>query len=316
MFVSLKDKCAALGSELKTLALHGSLLLVVALLPERLHFRMFRALAWLHPLLLSVDSARAGLQGFMPDATVSPALAARRIALHQLVAYADFYLILFYGDRWFARNVVVDSSLLPADTHDKGPFFFTPHYGQGVWAMHYLKRQQMPLTRLHAPPPPQSPPGQRVAGRLARWRTRQLEKLTGVSSITVGNGGSVERMRARLCDERMPVLAMPDAPVAPQQRQIPVQLLDRPAAFAHGVMALAARENIPVYIYTMAIDPCSGQRHLCLQGPFMDCDSQRLAQSLADISTQAIRHDPYAWHLWPWLESFLRQTDIPPTEGA
>lgn len=305
----------ALRGELQTLALHGALLLVVVLLPERLHFRAFRALAWLHPWLLQVEAARAGLQSFMPEEIGCPATVARRIALHQLIAYADFYLIVFYGERWFARNVVVDSSLLPVATHDKGPLFFTPHYGQGVWAMYYLKQQGMPLTRLHAPPPAQNPLGQRIAGWLGHWRTRQLEKLTGVASIAVGGGGSIERMRKRLCDEHMPVLAMPDAPVTPQQRYIPVQLLGKPGAFAHGVIALAIREGIPVYIYTMVLDLHSGQRQLRLQGPFRENDKQQLAQRLADISTLAIKQDPYAWHLWPWLESILRESDLPPAEG-
>lgn len=305
MFFFLKNKCVALRGELKTLALHGAIFLIVALLPQRVHFFMFRQLARCHARILDVGSATTCLQNFMGAAAVSRAETAQRIALHQIVAYADFYLVLFYGERWFRRNVLVEGARVVGDEQAPGPFFFTPHYGQGVWAFHYLKRCNMPLTRLHAPPPAASPPGQRLAAWLGRWRVRQLEKLTGVASIAVGGGGSVERMRQRLCDERMPVLAMPDAPVAPQQRRIAVTLLGQPAALAHGVMALAAREGIPVYIYTMVVDLHSGRRHLRLHGPFTGCSKEQLAQHLADISTQAIEQDPYAWHLWPWLDSFL-----------
>lgn len=306
MAAFVNKKLKAMRNELKTALLHAGIFLTVALVPQRFHLAAFRGLARLHPLLLDVSAATQSLLSFNSGLTTNKAGIARRIALHQIVAYADFYLILFYGNTWFKKNVRVEGSLLPAARHEKGPFFFTPHYGQGVWAMYHFKQQGYPLTRLHAPPAQHSPPGEYLSHKLAHWRTRQLEKLTGITSIPVGGGGTVERMRQRLCDEGMPVLAMPDAPIRHGQRYIPIQLLQRNAGFANGVMDLAARENIPVYMYTMAIDLSSGQRSLKIHGPFREESKEQLAQRLADISTQAIQKDPFAWHLWPWVESYLK----------
>lgn len=294
----------ALLSELRTACLHLAVFLVVLVLPQSTHLWAFRTLARLHRLLLDVRPATTNLMASHDLALPSESVAARTIALHQLLAYADFYLILFYKDRWLQNNYVINGVLPNKESHDCGPLFLTLHYGQGVWAYDVFRRQGLPLTRLHAPPPNKSQLGSILADKLGHWRTRQLERFAGTPSITPG--GSVEKMRHLICDQHIPVVAMPDVPLRPNQNRINVRLLDQPSALANGVIDLAVRERIPVYVYTMATDLSSGKRVLDIQGPYsFDC-KQDLAQKTADIASAAIRKDPCAWHLWPWAGHIMQ----------
>lgn len=294
----------ALLCELRTAFLHISVFLVVLLLPQSVHLRAFRTLARLHRLLLDVKPAANSLMAKHDVALSSASKAARNIALHQLLAYADFYLILFYKDRWIQSNCVINGALPNKESHDRGPLFLTLHYGQGVWAYDILRRQGLPLTRLHAPPPSKSQLGSILADKLGHWRARQLERFAGTPPITPG--GSVEKMRHLMCDERIPVVAMPDVPLRPDQNRINVSLLNQPSALANGVIDLAVREHIPVYVYTMTTDLSNGKRVLDMQGPYSFGCKQELAQKVADIASAAIRKDPFAWHLWPWAGHIMQ----------
>lgn len=294
----------ALLGELRTACLHLAVFLVVLILPENTHLRAFRTLARLHRLLLNVEPAAANLMENHDTAMPSQSAAAHNIALHQLLAYADFYLILFYKDRWLENNTVINGVLPNKESHNCGPLFLTLHYGQGVWAYDIFRRLGLPLTRLHAPPPNKSLPGSILADKLGHWRARQLERFAGTPSITPG--GSVEKMRHLMCDQRIPVVAMPDVPLRPNQNRINVRLLDQPSALANGVIDLAVREHIPVYVYTMATDLSSGKRVLDIQGPYNFDHKQDLAQKISDIATAAIKKDPCAWHLWPWAKHIMQ----------
>lgn len=300
----LSHKLKALLAELRTLCLHLAVFLIVLVLPQTIHLPAFRLLSRLHRLLLDTGPAAENLIKWrnLPAAR-QPAIA-RTIALHQLLAYADFYLILIYKDGWLSKNLIVNGNLPNRESHSLGPFFFTLHYGQGVWAYEVLRRQGLPLSRLHAPPPEKSPLGQKLADKLGHWRAGKLEQFAGAPPITPG--GSVEKMRSLMCEKQQPVVAMPDVPLQPGRSRVETRLLGRPSALANGVIDLAVREHIPVYVYTMATDLSSGKRVLDIQGPYSFGCKQELAQKIADIASAAIRKDPCAWHLWPWAEHIMQ----------
>lgn len=310
IILSVTRVTTALLSELRTAFLHFSVFLIVLILPQRMHFSIFRFLARLHPLILDVEQASRNLTEFYQQQPASLTDSARNIALHQLLAYADFYLILFYKDQWLKNNVVINGSLPTQKSHAKGAFFFTLHYGQGVWAYKIMHRQGLPLTRLHAPPPETSPLGHVLADKLGHWRARQLQRFAGCPPITPG--GSIEKMRQLLCDEKASIVVMPDAPLRPKQTRIEVRLLDQPSALANGAIDLAVRERVPVYVYTMATDLSTGKRILNMHGPYnLNC-KQALAQKIADIASLAIKNDPYAWHLWPWSTHIMQPSQSLP----
>lgn len=217
---------------------------------------------------------------------------------------ADYFLTLKYGDGWAGKYCQV-SGLMPAESTvgSKGILFITFHYGQGFWALRYLRDRGLPVAWLHAPPPKEAPFGQKFAGWMGRRRIHQVTTLCGSPAIPVG--GSVARMKARLLDERLPVMAMPDAPLQAGQSSVPVVFLGKPARIPAGTIRMAIQVGAPVVVYTMAVDPVDGHRRLHFEPPLQEPTPEALAQRLCDHLQSAIERDPTAWHVWPWADGFF-----------
>jgi len=226
----------------------------------------------------------------------------RRARYHLLVDNADYFLSRSRGPRWMRRYLRVsggenlDSAVNPA-------LFVTFHWGQGFWALRYLRDRGFAAAWLHAPVPARLEPGGCIAGLMGRRRIRQVGRLSGAEPIPVG--GSIAAMRERL-QQGLSVMAMPDAPLRPGQRELAVELLGRPAHIAAGVITMAAADRIPVYAYTVRADPRTGRRHLAIAPALVADDPALLAQRLADVLSQAVQDDPAAWYVWPFAEGFFR----------
>lgn len=265
----------------------------------------FRVLRWLtrFPLFQGVGTDVA--ERAMQEQLAGPrAHALRVIALHRLVDIADYFVSRKYGDTWAARYLHVSGSSLPEGEGNKGALFVTFHFGQGFWALRYLRDKGYPVAWLHAPPPLVAPLGEKLSGWMGRRRIRQVARLSGASTIAVG--GSVERMRTRLLEEHLPVMIMPDAPLQPGQSSVSVRLLGQEARLPGGAIRMAAQSGVPVWAYSIVVDPRNGHRHMRIVGPACGLDEAALAQFLADCLQSALDEQPEAWHVWPWAKSFLR----------
>jgi hypothetical protein len=226
----------------------------------------------------------------------------RRARFHLLVDNADYFLTLFRGRRWMARHIAVTGGEnLPAGVN--AMLLVTFHWGQGFWALRWLRERGQPAAWLHAPVASRLRPGGYVSGLMGRLRIRQVARLSGARPIPVG--GSISAMRERLQHARLPVMAMPDAPLRPGQRTLAIELLGRPARIAAGVITMAAEDRVPVHAYTMRVDPLTGQRHLAIGPRLPDGDPAVLAQALADVLSGAIREDPAAWYVWAFAGGFF-----------
>lgn len=290
------------AAELRHLCLHSLLAVSIWLVPQRGHFALFRLLTRLHPWLLpTATQAADALLAWRPQLQSHRRSLVLGCALHQLVDQADYYLTKKYGRDWLLKNLEVEGQR--PNSEGPAPLFMTLHYGQGFWAIRYFNEcWQLPLAWLHLPPPTNSPPGERLATGHARRRVRQVERLAGAAAIPTG--GSVTRMRERLCVQGLPVLVMPDVPPGPEQETVAVQLLGRAARLPVGALSLAIRHRLPVYIYTVHLQRHNGQRLLRLHGPYCCVEVQELADQVASILEEAIIQDPCAWHLWPHFERF------------
>lgn len=225
----------------------------------------------------------------------------RRARFHLLVDNADYFLSRCRGRGWLQRHVRVSGAENLAGGVN-AMLLVTFHWGQGFWALRWLREHGLPAAWLHAPVPHRLRFGEYVGGLMGRLRIRQVGRLAGAAPIPVG--GSVAAMRDRL-RKGLPVMAMPDAPIRPGQRTLAVELLGRPARIAAGVIRMAAEDRVPVHAYLMRVDPRSGRRHLAI-GPRLPAgDAAQLAQALADVLSGAIREDPAAWYVWAHADGFF-----------
>lgn len=297
--------------ELKQELRHGSLqllLFVVAwLLPQRLHFRAFKAIAHLHPWLLNVKPSVKALIQHKPELASAQKSLGLGIALHQIIDQADCYLTRRFSARWLDDNCEITG---PAPekppTGLPVPLFLTPHYGQGFWAIRYLNECcGFRLAWLYLPPAKHLKPGNILQSWTNKRRLAQIERLC--SSLAIPTGGSIATMQEKLIRHGVSVLAMPDAPPQPGQSKVVVTLMEQQAFFPAGVFSLAEREKVPVYLYSILLDRQSGKRRMIIKGPYTGLGKDALAQHFADLLDDAIKQDPCAWHLWPYLEAFLHQ---------
>ena len=275
---------------------------LAAMLPWRWCARLFWQIArapWLYRADVEAAWVRAGQYAELPP---DPQWK-RRARFHLLVDNADYFLSLTRGPRWLRRHVRVSGSEnLPEGVNPI--LLVTFHWGQGFWALRYLRDRGLPAAWLHAPVPHRLRVGEYVGGLMGRLRIRQVGRLAGAAPIPVG--GSVAAMRERL-RRGLPVMAMPDAPIRPGQRTLAVELLGRPAHIAAGVITMAADDGMPVHAYTMRADPLSGRRELAIGPALRGEDPAALAQALADALSAAIREDPAAWYVWPHADGFFAQ---------
>lgn len=263
----------------------------------------FRGLRWMTRFaVFQGDVAQRGARQMACWLGAERAHAVRLQALHRLVDVADYFLTCKYGDGWMRRYLHVSGDALPAPGEGAAPMLVTFHYGQGFWALRWLRAAGYPVAWLHAPPPQVAPLGEKLAGWMGRRRIAQVGRLCGAPTIAVG--GSVARMRQRLLGEGRPVMVMPDAPLQPGQSWLPVQLLGRAARMPAGAIRMAAQDEVAVLVYSIVVDPLNGHRHLHMEGPLSGLDALALAQRLAAHLQQALQRQPEAWHVWAWVSTF------------
>lgn len=290
--------------ELRVAVELSTVALLVMVLPWPL---AFRGLRWLTRFALFQGGGQQAAAAAKSRWWGPGAHAERLLALNRLVDVADYFVTLKYGNGWMRRYLHVTGDPLPVAGTIAAPVLVTFHYGQGFWALRLLRERGFPVAWLHAPPPAVAPLGEKLAGWIGRRRIAQVARLCGAPAIAVG--GSVERMRRRLLEEGRPVMIMPDAPLHPGQSYLPVNLLGRAARLPAGAIRMAAQAGVPVVIYTIAVDPHTGHRHMRIEGPLTGLNDAALAQRLADHLQIALSQQPEAWHVWPWAASFLQELD-------
>lgn len=292
-----------LRQECRALLEHMLIVLVVVCLPGPLYVRGLRHLSRWHRCFVDLQPAAEKLRAAFPK-RFSHEQALRALALHRLVDMADFYLSMLKSDRWFAREVRVSGdALVSAIPGRLAPMLFTFHYGQGFWALRYFRDSGVPCSVLHLIPSKGAPWGERFSSWIGRRRSAQIGRLAG--GVGIAPGGAMTRMRESLHKLQVGIVVMPDVPPPPEIATLEVELLGISAKLPAGAITLAVEEQAPVYIYTMALCRRTGKRQLRIQGPYHEETPQKLAVRLAGVFGSALADDPTAWHLWPWVDTFL-----------
>ena len=306
---SIMSRQVALKQEVKVFILHLTLL-VISLLPISAQYFFIDKLARWHHLFFDYSAAVAKIIHYFPERHQQHEALGIGLAKNQLLDYLDCYLSLFRGKRWVANNICYRGPDLTAIAQSGPGLFFTLHYGQGIWALKKFKLNNIALAWLYLGVPKLADTqfGNYLFTLMLKFRVKQIEKITQAKPIPTG--GSVSVMQERLIQQKSFVMVMPDAPLSPEQSSVPVQLLGRKARIAKGSLALAVREGVPVYLYTIAYNAHTKKRALNLQGPFFYENEQLLAQALADILSKALVENPCNWYLWEWVDSFFINDEI------
>lgn len=271
---------------------------IAIFLPWLLCFRLFRLLSsapFLYARQTALALEQAQKMGFVQDKQKW----GTAFRLVQLVDHADLYLSRFRSDRWMDRHLVVSGDSWPDPLT---PFLaISFHWGAGLWSLRDLSRHGFRTAFMFRKFSEGS--AGYVVTKYAHWRLGEVERAGRASPIVTGPN-VIERVRQTLQNE-VSVAVLLDAPDTNPDNCILVQLLGRNARLPGGIVRFAVEKQIPVFVFTLSLDQNTGRRHLVIKGPFPNQNEQKLMDGLVSVFTEAVRQQPYAWHFWPYLESFL-----------
>ncbi len=270
---------------------------LAACLPWSLGFRLLARVAqaqWTFPRETENALAAARSLGPIPD----EAQWRTRHRLLRLVDHADLYLSLLRSDRWLARHVTVEGRW-----PDRGPYlaaFF--HWGAGMWALRHLRHCGQSATFLsiyfdrliyRAIP---------VRYWYARLRAWETGRAAGSPLIYTGNAPAEMR---RLYRQGKNVTAAIDVPLAQTRSRLPAKLFGREAMLPSGVIRIALRMNIPIVVFSVALDYETGHRHLRITPPLGVAGEAELAQEFARQLEELVASDSPGWQMWVQLQQFF-----------
>ena len=273
---------------------------LAALLPWPICFRIFQRLSRLECLYRTeTQNALAGANSIEP--VKDPRAWASAYRLVTLVDHADLYLLLFRGDSWRHKYVVIDG---PGWPQGNEPFLaITFHWGAGMWSLRHLRAQGRKIAVLIRGFDKISFSGTRIRYWYAKLRTFGVVRA-GVENLIFINGNSIFKLRKALRSGSC-LVGLFDVSVEQQRNVLLTQLFGRRACLPRGLVYLAVKEHIPVVAYTVALDRETGYRKLRISEPLPIESEDVLLDALVGQLERAISEDPPAWHHWAGVDRFF-----------
>lgn len=283
--------------ELRSLLEYWLLPALAIPLPWPWAFRLLRRIAR-HPYLYAAEWAPALAQARQLLPIEDEADWAWRFRLARLVDHADYWLSRTRGDGWMRRHI---DGLREFPLHDRaavGVFF---HWCAGLWSVRALHASGAAAAVLAGRFSTRSMGGARLGYLYGHLRLKELARVGGRPLIYAP--GTVKRALADLAAGHW-VIGTPDVPPTETALGVPVTLFGRPAHFAEGLLLIARRAQVPVVVFTLALDFDSGRRELRLSGPFEPHDPQLLPHIVATWEG-LIREKPWGFTLWPAMPAWF-----------
>lgn len=223
-----------------------------------------------------------------------PAGLARRLRRQLLMEHAGCLRSRLLGSRRAARAVSRVQGAWPAD----GPFLaFGFHRAGGFAVLDHLAAAGHAPVFLHTP----AQEGTAVDRWLGRLESRQLARLGRGELLTTG--GSYGRIRELLGGGRV-VVALVDAPPAPGQSTVALEILGHAMRLRDGLFRLAAEAGVPVvFFHTLLRD--DGTYELVLERLDPPLDAEHVGRAAARALDESLRRDAPGWLYLNGLGSFL-----------
>lgn len=288
---------SALRRELRLIT--GFVLLpgLAAVLPWRFCFPLFRRIAR-RPSLYREEAESALAQARQWVSVGDERDWLWRYRLGRLVDHADFWRSKLLSAKRQLAAVDAAQSWPPLDGAAVGVFF---HWCPGLLAVLSLRQAGRRSAVLAGKFSPRSMGGSRLAYLYGRSRIGELERVSGRPLIYAP--GTVKRALADLAEGHW-VIGTPDVPPTETSLGVPVRLFERPAWFAEGLLLIARRAQVPIVIFTLALDLDTGRRELRVSGPFDPQDPQ-LLQRIVDYWQALLQEKSWAFTLWPAMPAWF-----------
>lgn len=287
----------ALRLELRSLIEHWLLPALAIPLPWPWAFRLFRQLAR-YPGLYE-EEWRPALEQARRFVPIDNELDwCWRFRLTRLVDHADYWLSRTRSARWLDRHVDGAKQFPLHDRAAVGVFF---HWCAGMWSVRALHASGPRAAVLAGRFSARSMGGARLGFLYGHIRLNELARAGGRPLIYAP--GTVQRALADLAAGHW-VIGTPDVPPTETALAVPVRLFERPAWFTEGLLLIARRANVPIVIFTLALDLDRGRRELRIIGPF-DPHDPELLQRIVDTWQALLREKSWGFTLWPAMPAWF-----------
>jgi hypothetical protein len=285
--------------ELRSLLEFFLLPALAVLLPWPLAYRLLRRLAR-YPGLYEEEwrPALAQAQALALVPIDDPADWAWRYRTCRLVDHADYWLSRLRRARWLRRHVDRRGDWPPLRGAAVGAFF---HWCAGMWGVRALLASGNRSSVLAGRFSKRSMGGARLGYLYGHMRLRELARASSAPLIYAPR--TVQQSVAALAEGRW-VIGTPDVPPSETRIAVPVQLFGRTGYMPEGLLLIARKADVPVVIFTLALDFDSGRRELRVWGPF-DANDPGLMQRIADTWEGLIREKSWGFTLWPAMPAFF-----------
>jgi len=221
-----------------------------------------------------------------------------RFRTTRLVDHADFWLSRTRSHRWARRHFDRNGDWPLTGTAAVGVFF---HWCAGLWAVRDLRAHGPTSAVLARRPSARSMGGAWLGYWYGRMRLGELARISGRPLIYAP--GTVQRARDDLA-AGIWVIGTPDVPPTETRYGVPVTLFGQPAHFAEGLLLIARRAQVPIVVFTLALDFATGRRELRIHGPFA-AEEPQLLQWVADYWQSLLREKSWGFTLWPMMPGYF-----------
>jgi hypothetical protein len=288
---------AALREEFRSLIKHWLLPGLAIVLPWSWAVRLYRRAAR-HPGLYEDEwrPALAQARRFVPIDDEDDW--AWRFRLVRLIDHADYWVSRTHSMRWLRRHGDGATRFPCADRAAVGVFY---HWCPGLWAVRALHANGARAAVLAGRFSRRSMGGARLGFLYGHIRLKELERAGGRPLIYAP--GTVKRALSDLAAGHW-VIGTPDVPPTETALAAPVRLFGQPAWFAEGLLVIARRAQVPIVVFTHALDLDTGRRELRVSGPF-DPHDPELLQRIVDDWEQLLREKSWAFSLWPAMPAWF-----------
>ncbi|TAG48571.1 MAG: hypothetical protein EAZ30_05210 [Betaproteobacteria bacterium] len=244
------------------------------------------------PHIYRFESAglRAVLPSYLPDVDVEAA--ERDLRFTRLTDHADLWISLTRSRHWFARNVRVDAP----DTLQTPALFLTFHYGGGWWMTHWLRERSARVSIVMR--------RGSAAGGLLAWlsyalgsfRMRRVEAVCNAPLIATDDGGAARQV-LRAWRQGTSVIGLIDLPPPLVDRVERVKFLGRDAYFPPSLLELAARAQVPMFVFVGQWNRSNLVPELRVAALPIVGEGSAL-KCAVDSLEHCIDTRPGAWHAW------------------
>ncbi len=219
-----------------------------------------------------------------------------------LVDHADHYLGIARTDRWMDKYLQVNGQW---PEPSKPMMLVTFHWGAGYWGLRHAAAHGLHPHALVASLESPAYAGRSILTWYATARNKNVAKTLAANTIDITRN---LKQVIRVLRSNRPLLGVLDVPADQAQAGLEVELIQRRARVARGLLRLAVDEKVRITYYITGIHTDTGIRFLKIKEMPIALTVEQLASDMFQELDALIHQEAPAWHFWSISDRFFQRS--------